>query len=389
MTLKTLADITDLTGKKVFVRVDFNVPLDSEGNIVDDKRIRHALPTINQLLAHGVSQIVLASHLGRPKNNEDHLKTDKVAAKLGELLGEEVAKVDGWGENGLPEAKIVMLENIRFHLAEKSKDESERDAFGEQLASLADLYVNEAFSNSHRKHASMTSIPKFIPGYAGLGVEKEVEAISKAILDPEHPLVAVIGGLKADKLAAVKNLLVTADYVLIAGALAFNLRKAQGHNVGSSKVDDEGMAEMSEVVQEVNASDKVMLPDDAVVADDFSEGAAVKVVGIDEIEDGWMALDIGPETRQKYVTQIREARTILWFGPIGVFEMTPFADGTREIGDAIAQSGAISIVGGGDSASAVKNLGLEEQMTLVSTGGGASLEMIEGKELPALKILEA
>jgi phosphoglycerate kinase len=388
MALKTLTDITDLQGKRVFVRVDFNVPLDEEGNVRDDKRIRHALPTLNHLLTHGAAQIILATHLGRPKNNEPELKTDKIAVKLAELLDEPVKKVDDWGENGLPEDKIIMLENIRFHEAEKSKDEEQRDAFGRQLAGLADIYVNEAFSNSHRKHASMTSVPKFIEGYAGLGVEKEVAAISKAISDPEHPLVAVIGGLKADKLAAIKNLMGIADNILIAGALAFNLRKEQGYNVGASKVDDEGMAGMAEVVAEINASDKVLLPDDAVVADDFSEKATVKEVSIDAIEDGWMALDIGPHTREKYLAVLTEARTILWFGPVGVFEMAPFAEGTKAIGKVIADSSAVSIVGGGDSASAVKKLGFEEKMTLVSTGGGASLEMIEGKELPALKVLE-
>jgi len=388
MELKTLNDFTDLTGKKVFVRVDFNVPLDDKGGVIDDKRIVHALPTINHLLAHGVSQIILATHLGRPKNNEAHLQTNKVAEKLAELLGAEVVKVDDWGENGLPEVKIVMLENIRFHPAEKSKDEEERDIFGKQLASLADLYVNEAFSNSHRKHASMTSIPKFIDSCAGLGVEKEVESISKAISDPDHPLVAIIGGLKADKLAVVKYLMNVADKILIAGALAFNLRKAQGYNVGSSKVDDEGMLEFADIVQEVNASSKVILPDDAIVADDFSEKANVKEVNIDSIEEGWMALDIGSKTREKYLAALTDARTILWFGPIGVFEMEPFAEGTKVIGNAIAECSAVSIVGGGDSASAVKKLGLEDKITLVSTGGGASLDMIQGKELPALKVLE-
>lgn len=388
MKLRTLDDVEKLVGKKVFVRVDFNTPLDEAGNVLDDKRIAHALPTLNHLLTHEASQIILVTHLGRPKNNEPELKTDKVAAKLAELLGETVKKVDDWGETGLPEGKIIMLENVRFHAAEKSKNEEERDAFGRHLAGLADIYVNEAFSNSHRKHASMTSVPKFIPAYAGRGVEKEVDAISRALSDPDHPLVAVIGGLKADKLAAVKNLLMVADQILIAGALAFNLRKAQGYKVGSSKVDDEGMAEMSDIVQQVNASDKVMLPDDAVVADAFSESANIQEVDIDGIEDGWMALDIGPKTREKYLSALREARTILWFGPIGVFEMAPFAGGTKVIGEAIAKSKAVSIVGGGDSAGAVKQLGLEDQITLVSTGGGASLEMIEGKELPALKILE-
>ncbi len=388
MNLKTLEDMGDLSGKRVFVRVDFNVPLDDEGNVRDDKRIQHAVPTFKYLLEHGVSKIVLASHLGRPKNNEVNLQTDKVAAKLAELLGEPVTKADDWGEGGLTEDKIVMLENIRFHKAEKSKDEAERDAFGKQLASLADVFVNEAFSNSHRKHASMTSIPKFIPGCVGLGVEKEVGAIQKAISDPEHPLVAVIGGLKADKLKAIHNLLGSADRILVAGALATNLLKAKGHEIGTSKSDDEGMEEMADVAKEIIASDKVQLPTDFVVADDFSETANIKTVAADGIEPGWMALDIGPESAESFAKQISEAKTVLWFGPIGVFEMAPFATGTKLIGEAIANSEAVSIVGGGDSAGAVKKLGLEEEMTLVSTGGGASLEMIEGKELPALKVLQ-
>ncbi len=386
--LKTLADIGDLAGKKVFVRVDFNVPLDDAGNVRDDKRIKHAIPTIQYLLDAGVSQIILTSHLGRPKNNELELQTGKVAAKLAELLSEPVEKVDDWGENGLPEAKIVMLENIRFNSAEKSKDEGERDEFGQQLASLAEVFVNEAFSNSHRKHASMTSVPKFIPGCVGLGVEKEVAAINKAISDPEHPLVAVIGGLKADKIKAIHNLMGKADKVLVAGALACNLLKAKGYEIGASKADDEGMEEQADLVKEVVASDHVELPTDFVIADDFSESANVETVTADGIKPGWMALDIGPESAQNFADQIAGAKTVLWFGPIGVFEMQPFANGTRMVGEAMANLNGTTIIGGGDSASAVKKLGLSDKMTLVSTGGGASLEMIEGKELPALKILE-
>jgi 3-phosphoglycerate kinase len=388
MNLKTLHDIPELTGKKVFVRVDFNVPLDENGNVRDDKRIQHAVPTIQYLLDKGVSQIILTSHLGRPKNNEPHLMTNKVAEKLGELLGQDVVKVDDWGENGLPEAKIVMLENIRFHKAEKSKIESERDEFGKQLASLADIYVNEAFSNSHRKHASMTSIPKYIPGYAGLGVEKEVDAISKAIESPESPLVAVIAGLKADKIVAIHNLLPVADKILIGGALAYNLLKLKGYNIGNTKADNEGMEEMSDIVKEISESPKIELPTDAVVADAFDENANVKEVPVDGIEDGWMALDIGPKTIERYVGILNEAKTILWFGPIGVFEMSPYRNGTKEIGQAIANSDAITIIGGGDTAGAVKKFELTEKMTLVSTGGGASLTMIEGRELPALAVLK-
>ncbi|MBU1683188.1 phosphoglycerate kinase [Patescibacteria group bacterium] len=388
MDLKTLKNIPDLSGKKVFVRVDFNVPIDDEGGVRDAKRIRHAIPTIKYLLEKGVSQIILASHLGRPKNNEPHLMTNNVADKLSDLLGQEVVKVDDWGEGGIPEAKIVMLENIRFHPAEKSKNEAERDEFGKHLASLADLYVNEAFSNSHREHASMTSIPKYIPGFVGLGVEDEVEKISKAIESPEHPLVAVVGGLKADKLNAVHNLMNIADKILIAGAISYNLRKLEGYNIGDSKADDEGMSEMADLAQGIINSDKVELPIDAVVADAFSEDANTKVVNIDGIEDGWMALDIGPQTREKYADILSEAKTILWFGPVGVFEMEAFSEGTKAIGKVIAEADAVSIIGGGDSAGAVKKLGLSDKMTLVSTGGGASLTMIEGKELPALAILK-
>ncbi len=388
MNLKTLQDVPELAGKKVFVRVDFNVPLDEQGNVRDDKRIQHAIPTIKYLLEKGVAQIILTSHLGRPKNNELHLMTNKVAEKLGELIGQEVSKVDDWGENGMPDSKIVMLENIRFHQAEKSKDEAERDEFGKQLASLADVFVNEAFSNSHRAHASMTSIPKFIPGCVGLGVEQEVSAISKAIESPESPLVAVIAGLKADKIVAIHNLLSTADKVLVGGAISYNILKAKGVSIGDTKFDDEGMAEMADMVKVVSESDKVELPIDAVVADEFSETANKKVVDVENIENGWMALDMGPKTIEKYVGILNNAKTILWFGPVGVFEMEAFAGGTKEIGNAIANSNAVSIIGGGDTAGAVKKLGLEDKMTLVSTGGGASLTMIEGKELPALTVLK-
>jgi len=386
MNLKTLNDTPDLKNKRVFVRVDFNVP-QKDGLIRDDKRIQHALPTLRYLLEKGVKQLILATHIGRPKNNEAHLRTDAVAAKLAELLSQPVEKIEKWGESGLSDSKIIMLENLRFHAGEKSKIETERDEFGQQLASLADLYVNEAFSNSHRSHASMTSVPKFIPGYAGLGVEKEVEAISRAMSTPERPLIAIIGGLKADKLTAIHNLLPIADRILVGGALACNLLKAKGYEIGSSKADDEGMEEMAEIARVINLSDKVELPVDFIVADAFSEAANVKEVSATDIESGWMALDIGSKSIESFVKQISEARTILWFGPIGVFEMKPFAHGTQAIGEAIAKNSGRSIIGGGDSASAVKKLGLEAHMTLISTGGGASLEMIEGKLLPALQIL--
>lgn len=387
MKLRSLQDIPDLQGKKVFVRVDFNVPLDKNGLVIDDKRIRHALPTLEYLLKNGVAQIILGTHVGRPEAREPEFQTDPMAVKLSELLRQPVKKCNDLGESGLPEDQIILLENLRFYDGEKSKNETERDAFGKQLASLADLYVNEAFSNSHRADASMTSIPKFIPGYAGLGLQKEVDAMTAAISNPERPLVAVIGGLKADKLPAIHYLMKVADKVMVAGALACNLLKAKGYVVGASKVDDEGMTENNVMVQEILANEHVILPTDFVVADAFSDTANIKHVSADAIEEGWMALDIGPQSAQHFADEIKQAKTVLWFGPIGVFEMEPFAHGTQLVAYAIAEIDGASIVGGGDSASAVKKLGLEDKMTLVSTGGGASLEMIEGKALPALKVL--
>jgi len=386
MKLKTLADLPSLIGKKVFVRVDFNAPF-KDGVIQDDRRIRHALPTLNYLLDHGVSQIVLGTHFGRPKDHEPHLKTNLLADTLSSLVARPVKKVDDWGENGLPQDSLIMLENLRFHPAEKSKSELERDQFGRQLAGLVDVYVNEAFSNSHREHASMTSVPKFVSGYAGLGVEREVSAISSAIQNPKHPLVAVIGGLKADKLTAIARLLPIADHVLVAGALACSLLKARGYEIGDSKADDEGMEEYSDLVEGIVASDKICLPTDFIVADSFSETAQIKTVLADVIEPGWMALDIGPQSINAFETKISTSQTVLWFGPIGVFEMKPFSNGTKALGQAIASNQGFSIIGGGDSANAVRQLGLEAQMSLVSTGGGASLKMIEGETLPALDIL--
>jgi len=387
MNLKTLKDAPKLVGKKILVRVDFNVPLDDKGNVKSDKRIRFALPTIQYLLDQKAKQVILMSHVGRPKLNEPNLKTDKIAVRLSELLKLPVAKVDDWGEKGVPTDRIVLLENLRFHKGEKSKVETERDAFGKQLASLADLYVNDAFSNSHRAHASMTSAPKYIPGFAGFGVEKEVEALAKALEKPEHPMVAVIGGLKADKLGAIANLMKMADSVLVAGALSFSLLKFKGLDMGASKIDDEGMEEMKDVVSKVLKAKNVVLPTDAVVADKFAEDAKSKSVSVDMVPAGWMALDIGPETIKDYAARIKKAKTILWFGPIGVFEFKTFARGTEAIAKAIAANKGLKIVGGGDSASAAEKLGVAKDMTLVSTGGGASLEMIEGKEMPGLKVL--
>jgi len=378
-------------GKRVLVRAGFDVPIDDAGNILDDSRIRISIPTIKYLLEHGAKQIIVMTHLGRPEEKDPASKTDKAAAKLSELIGEKVVKVDDFGEKGIPDpkkARIVMLENLRFDPREKAKDSVKRDEFGKQLASLADIYVNDAFSNCHRDHASMTSVPKFLPSCAGLSVEKEVSTISKAMESPERPFVSIIGGVKADKLNAVANLMKRVDKILIAGALAFTLLKQFGKEVGKTKTDTEGLAEFSALVDEIRNSPKVVLPVDAVLADSFSNDAKTKISSTDNIDKDWMALDIGPETIKRFRQELANAKTIVWNGPIGVFEFEKFADGTREIANAMASSSATTIVGGGDSGAAVEKLGMKEKFTLVSSGGGVSLEMFEGKELVAIKALE-
>ncbi|MBN1258319.1 phosphoglycerate kinase [Candidatus Peregrinibacteria bacterium] len=388
MKLRTVKNLKNLKGKRVIVRVDFNVPLDSKGNVRNDKRIRFALPTLKYLLAEEADQLILMTHVGRPKNNEKELMTGRIAERLGKLIKIKVAKVNGWGEKGIPPAKIVMLENLRFNPGEKSKNENERAAFGKQLASLADIYVNEAFSNSHRAHASMVSVPKFIPGYAGFGVMQEAEQISKALVHPKRPVVAIMAGVKADKLNAIKNMMKIADQVCVGGALAYALRKVQGYGVGATKIDQEGMTEMADIVKEVSKSRKVILPVDAVVADKLDAKAKVKIVPLEKIPNDAMALDIGPKTIKQYADIIKKAKTVLWFGPLGAFESAPFAKGTKAIGSAIAKVKGLTIAGGGDTATAIEKFKLEKKFTLVSTGGGASLEMIEGKELPGLSILK-
>lgn len=387
MDVPTLKDM-DFKDKKVIMRLEINVPVDNDGAIKNDSRLKISIPSIKYILDQGAKQIIIMGHMGRPKNKEPNLKTDKVAERFEELLGADVGKVDDWGENGIPDSKVIVLENTRFNPAEKSKDSGERDAFGKQLASLADIYVNDAFGNCHRDQASMTSVPKFIPGCVGLSVEKEVENIGNAIKNPEKPMVAIIGGLKADKLNTVKNLLPITDNVLIGGALAFTLLKASGYEVGDSKIDDEGLESLKGLVEEIKNSSKIVLPKDAVVADKFAEDANSKVVPIDKIEKGWMALDIGPESIKEYCDILKNAKTILWFGPIGVFEFEKFANGTKEIANVLANSNAVTIIGGGDSATAVKKLGLADKMTFVSSGGGASLQLVEKGTLPAIEVLK-
>jgi phosphoglycerate kinase len=377
--------------RKVLVRTGFDVPIDDQGNVLDDSRIRASVPTINYILDHGAAQVIIMTHIGRPKEKEAHLKTDKLAAKLQELLNKPVKKVDDHGEKPLPKpesAQIIILENLRFDSREKEKDPEKRDAFGKHLASLADIYVNDSFSTCHRDHTSMTSIPKFIPAVAGLSVEQEVSTITKAIDDPERPFISIIGGVKADKLNAVANLLDRVDKILIAGALAFTLMKQFGKETGKTKTDTEGLGDFSELIEKIKDNPKVVLPTDAMLAERFDKDAKAKVTGIDDIDPDWMALDIGPETIEAFKSELSQAKTIIWNGPIGVFEFDRFASGTRQVAEALATSGATTIIGGGDSGAAVEKLGLKDKMTLVSSGGGASLKLFEGKELVALKALE-
>jgi len=376
-------DEMDITGKKVLVRVDFNVPLDDDGNITDDSRIKAALPTIQFLLEKN-SKIVLMSHLGRPKGKAvDELKMDIVATHLSVLLGQKVTKMDDCINIDMPEDEIVLLENLRFHEEEKKNDES----FAEKLASLADVYVNDAFGTCHRTHASVDAITHHLPSCAGRLLQKEVETLSKAMEKPERPFIAILGGAKvSDKIGVIENLLPKVDAILIGGAMMFTFLKANGHEIGRSLVEDDKLQLAEELIK--NAGNKVILPVDTVVADSKTAAADPKTVPVNDIPSDMFGLDIGEETVAVFSEMLKDAKTVLWNGPMGMFEVEQFAAGTREIAKAVAELKGTTIIGGGDSVAAVKQLGLTEKMTHVSTGGGASLELLEGKTLPALAALE-
>jgi len=385
---KTVKDI-DVKGKRVLVRVDFNVPI-KDGEITDDTRIRAALPTINYLLDKGAS-LILCSHLGRPKNGpESTFSLKPVAEYLGTLISEKVIfATDCVGPiaedavNKLGPKEVLILENTRFHDGEKKNDPE----MSKELASYADVFVNDAFGTAHRAHASNVGVSKYLPAVAGFLLEKEIKYLGQAIEKPKEPFVAILGGAKvSDKINVIKNLLEKADTLLIGGGMANTFFKAQGYPVGDSLVEDDVLETARELVK--LGGSKLRLPVDVVIADDFDNGAKSKVMSVGTVPEGWRILDIGPETIENYNKVILQAGTIVWNGPMGVFEMPNFAKGTFEIANAVAKSKAISIIGGGDSASAIKKSGLAEKISHISTGGGASLKMLEGVQLPGLAALD-
>jgi phosphoglycerate kinase len=388
MDKKTIRDV-DVAGKRVLMRVDFNVPL-QEGQISDDTRIRAALPTIQYLLDHGAS-LVLMSHLGRPKGEvKPELSLKPVAERLGELLGTEVQMApDCIGPEvekmaaALQSGDVLLLENTRFHPGERKNDPQ----MSAQLARLGDLFVNDAFGAAHRAHASTEGVTHHLPAVAGLLMEKEIEFLGTTIEHPAHPYVAIIGGAKiSDKIGVIRNLLTQADWLLIGGGMANTFFAAQGYEMGDSLVEEDSLDVARELME--LGKGKLVLPVDGVVADAFSADAQAQVVQVDQIEPGWRMLDIGPQSVELFRTQIAAAKTVVWNGPMGVFEMAPFAKGTTAVAEMLAASGATTIIGGGDLVAAIQQAGLADKMSHISTGGGASLEMLEGKVLPGLAALD-
>lgn len=385
---KTVKDI-DVKGKKVLVRVDFNVPL-KDGVVTDDTRIRAALPTIAYLLDKGAA-LILCSHLGRPKDEPDPQYSMKpVAEYLDGLIDARVSFAEDCigpkaqeAVSKLSAGDVLILENTRFHKAEKKNDPD----MAKELASLADVFVNDAFGSAHRAHASTVGVTEYLPAVAGLLLEKEIQYLDQAIEDPKKPFVAILGGAKvSDKIGVIKNLLKKADTVLIGGGMANTFFKAQGYPVADSLVEDDVLETARALVEE--GGPKLRLPVDVVIADAFADDAASKVMPVGPVPDGWRILDIGPDTIEKYAGVLEDAGTVVWNGPMGVFEMPNFAKGTFAVAEAIAASDAISIIGGGDSASAINKSGLADKISHISTGGGASLEMLEGVQLPGLVALQ-
>ncbi len=397
MSKKTVASLSeaDVAGKKVLVRADFNVPLDDSGNITDDTRIRAALPTINDLTGKG-AKVILCSHMGRPKGEvKEGLRLTPVAKRLSELLGQEVTKCDDCvGDavtatvNGMSNGQVVLLENLRFH-SEETKNEPE---FAKALASNADLYVNEAFGTAHRAHASTEGVTKYLsPCVAGYLIEKELEFLQNAVDNPKRPLAAIIGGSKvSSKIGVIETLLEKCDKLLIGGGMIFTFYKARGLSVGKSLVEEDKL----ELAKTLEAKAKelgveLLLPTDVVVADNFAPDANAQTVSIDNIPDGWMGLDIGPDSVKVFQDALGDCNAVIWNGPMGVFEFDKFAVGSEAIANTLAgKPDAITIIGGGDSVAAVEKVGVADKMSHISTGGGASLELLEGKKLPGILALD-
>jgi phosphoglycerate kinase len=387
MNKKTVKDI-DIENKRILVRVDFNVPM-SDGKVTDDKRIRAAVPTIKYILDQGASLLIM-SHLGRPKGITDpNFSLRPVSEVLSKLIDRPVKmasdcvgrEVEGIAKELKP-GEVLMLENTRFHAGEENNDRE----LAKQMASLADIYVNDAFGSAHRAHASTEGVAHFLPAVSGFLMEQELEYLGRAVANPEHPYVAILGGAKiSDKILVVETLLAKCDKLIIGGGMANTFLAAKGLNMQDSLVEDSSLDKAKMIMAKSN--DKLILPVDAVIADKFDAEANSQIVDVDKIPAGWSMLDIGPKSIELYKTALRDAKLVVWNGPVGVFEMPKFAEGTFAIARLLAESKAITVIGGGDSASAVKKAGVAKQMTHVSTGGGASLEFLEGKELPGVAAL--
>jgi 3-phosphoglycerate kinase len=387
---RTIKDIK-FSGKKTLVRVDFNVPLDENLKITDDTRIRRAIPTLKHILDEG-GKLIIMSHLGRPKGEANPKFTLKsVVDHLSNLLGKPVAFAeDCIGENtvsmvnSLKDGEVILLENLRYHKAEKKND----PAFAKALASMADIYVSDAFGTAHRAHASTAGIADTLPAYAGLLMEKEINYLSKVTTSPERPMVAVMGGAKvSDKIQVIENLLEKVDSLLIGGGMAFTFLKAQGYNIGKSLCEEDKVELAKTLIEKAKTmGKKLMLPVDVVTAKEFKEGTETKTVSIDNHPDEELGLDIGPETIKLFEEELKAAKTILWNGPMGVFEIKPFDNGTRKIAEILASLDATTVVGGGDSVAAIEQMGASDKVSHVSTGGGACLEFLEGKTLPGIEI---
>jgi phosphoglycerate kinase len=378
--VRTLDDL-DVDGKRVLVRVDFNVPLDEDRTITDDARIRASLPTLKELLTRPdpPARLLLASHLGRPKDREPEFSLRPVADRLSELLGTEVKLAASLDD--VPDGDVVMLENVRYEQGETKNDEE----LAGRYAALADAYENDAFGAAHRAHASTEAVAHLLPSAAGRLLEREVSTLNGILEDPKRPLVAVVGGAKVtDKIGVLEAFLQRADEILVGGAMCFPFFKAQGHSVGDSLCEEEGI----EPARRVMDSEKLRLPVDLVAGREFSADTEVKTIDGVDVPDGWMGLDVGARTAERYAESIARAGTVFWNGPMGAFELAPFAAGTKAVAEAIAATDATTVVGGGDSAAALAQFGLVDEVDHLSTGGGASLELVEGKALPGVEALK-